>query len=110
MVAFSYVCITSTWINSMFIAQFQVLFYGISLFHHLELSFDHSNFTTLLGNTFVLSAMILVLILSFIIGQLLKERASKERILFIATTYLSIFTLVAFMLLQTFKKIPSATH
>ncbi|MDM7862611.1 MULTISPECIES: YybS family protein [Staphylococcus] len=65
--------------------------------------------TTLLGNTFVLSAMILVLILSFIIGQLLKERASKERILFIATTYLSIFTLVAFMLLQTFKKIPSAT-
>lgn len=53
--------------------------------------------------------MILVLILSFIIGQLLKERASKERILFIATTYLSIFTLVAFMLLQTFKKIPSAT-
>ena len=65
--------------------------------------------TTLLGNTFVLSTMILVLILSFIIGQLLKERASKERILFIATTYLSIFTLVAFMLLQTFKKIPSAT-
>ncbi|MBI5973545.1 YybS family protein [Staphylococcus caledonicus] len=65
--------------------------------------------TTLLGNTFVLSAMILVLLLSFIIGQLLKERASKERILYIATTYLSIFALVALMLLQVFKKIPSAT-
>ena len=66
--------------------------------------------TTLLGNTFVLSAMILVLILSFIIGQLLKERASKERILFIATTYLSIFTLVAFMLLQTFKRYLALRH
>ena len=32
--------------------------------------------TTLLGNTFVLSAMILVLLLS--IGQLLKERTSKN--------------------------------
>ncbi|WP_197730761.1 YybS family protein [Staphylococcus croceilyticus] len=65
--------------------------------------------TTLLGNTFVLSAMILVLLLSFVIGQLLKERASKERILYIATAYLSIFTLVAFMLLQVFKKMPSAS-
>ncbi|MCI2774071.1 YybS family protein [Staphylococcus petrasii] len=65
--------------------------------------------TTLLGNTFVLSAMILVLLLSFVIGQLLKERASKERILYIATVYLSIFTLVAFMLLQVFKKMPSAS-
>ena len=37
--------------------------------------------TTLLGNTFVLSMMVLILILSFIIGQLLKERTSKERIL-----------------------------
>ena len=34
--------------------------------------------TTLLGNTFVLSTMILVLILSFIIGQLLKERPLKN--------------------------------
>ncbi|BGE81057.1 DUF2232 domain-containing protein [Staphylococcus petrasii] len=65
--------------------------------------------TTLLGNTFVLSAMILVLLLSFVIGQLLKERASKERILYIATVYLSIFALVAFMLLQVFKKMPSAS-
>ena len=35
--------------------------------------------TTLLGNTFVLSMMVLILILSFIIGQLLKERTSKRK-------------------------------
>ena len=52
--------------------------------------------------------MILVLILSFIIGQLLKERASKERILFIAKHI--IFTLVAFMLLQTFKRYLALRH
>ena len=34
--------------------------------------------TTLLGNTFVFM-MVLILILSFIIGQLLKERTSKEK-------------------------------
>ncbi len=34
--------------------------------------------TTVLGNTFVLSAIILVLIASLIIGQLLKERTSKD--------------------------------
>ena len=59
--------------------------------------------TTLLGNTFVLSAMILVLLLSFVIGQLLKERTSKERILYITTMYISIVTLIAFMLLQPAK-------
>ena len=63
--------------------------------------------TTLLGNTFVLSAMILVLLLSFVIGQLLKERTSKERILYITTIYISIVTLIVFMLLQAFKKIPN---
>ena len=63
--------------------------------------------TTLLGNTFVLSAMILVLLLSFVIGQLLKERTSKERILYITTMYISIVTLIVFMLLQAFKKIPN---
>lgn len=64
--------------------------------------------TTLLGNVFVLSVMVLILVLSFIIGQLLTERTSKERILYITTTFVSIITLVAFMLLQAFNKIPSA--
>ena len=30
-------------------ATIQVLFYGISLFHHLELSFDHSNSYHIVG-------------------------------------------------------------
>lgn len=65
--------------------------------------------TTLLGNIFVLSIMVLVLITSFVVGQLLKERTSKERILYITTTYISMISLIAFMGLQTFDKIPSAT-
>ena len=64
--------------------------------------------TTLLGNTFVLSMMVLILLLSAIIGQLLKERTSKERILYISTASLSLVTLIGWMLLQTFDKIPTA--
>ena len=48
--------------------------------------------------------MVLILILSFIIGQLLKERTSKERILYVSTVSLSLITLIGFMLLQTFEK------
>ena len=62
--------------------------------------------TTLLG-TFVLSMMVLILILSFIIGQLLKERTSKK-ILYISTASISLITLIGFMLLQSFEKIPKA--
>ncbi|WP_336878511.1 DUF2232 domain-containing protein [Staphylococcus nepalensis] len=65
--------------------------------------------TTLLGNIFVLSIMILLLVVSFVVGQLLKERTSKERILYITTTYISIIALIAFMMLQALKKIPNAT-
>ena len=54
--------------------------------------------TTLLGNTFVLSIMVLVILTSLIIGQLLKERATKERILYVTTVSLSLMTLIGFML------------
>ena len=64
--------------------------------------------TTLLGNTFVLSIMVLVILTSLIIGQLLKERATKERILYVTTVSLSLMTLIGFMLLQVFDKIPRA--
>ncbi len=64
--------------------------------------------TTLLGNIFVLSMMVLILLVSFVVGQLLKERTSKERILYITTTYVSMVSLIAFMGLQTFDKIPSS--
>ncbi len=65
--------------------------------------------TTLLGNIFVLTIMVLVLVLSFVVGQLLKERTSKERILYITTTYISIVSLVAIMILQVSDKLPKAT-
>lgn len=65
--------------------------------------------TTLLGNTFVLSIIVLVILTSLIIGQLLKERATKERILYVTTVSLSLMTLIGFMLLQVFEKIPRAT-
>ena len=64
--------------------------------------------TTLLGNIFVLSIMILLFVVSFVVGQLLKERTSKERILYITTTFISIIALIAFMVLQASKKISSA--
>ena len=43
---------------------------------------------------------------SLIIGQLLKERTSKERILYVTTVAMSLISLIAFMLLQTFGRIP----
>ncbi|MEJ7151833.1 DUF2232 domain-containing protein, partial [Staphylococcus epidermidis] len=65
--------------------------------------------TTLLGNIFVLSILVLIIFLSFIVGQLLKERTSKERILYVTTTFMSIVSLIAIMLLQTFDKLPKAS-
>ena len=54
--------------------------------------------------------MVLILLLSAIIGQLLKERTSKERILYISTASLSLVTLIGWMLLQTFDKIPTQLY
>ncbi|MBO1206121.1 MULTISPECIES: DUF2232 domain-containing protein [Staphylococcus] len=87
---------------------------GIILWHKSVESFAFTAvvtvvLTTLLGNIFVLSIMILLLVVSFVVGQLLKERTSKERILYITTTYISIIALIAFMMLQALKKIPNAT-
>ncbi len=87
---------------------------GIILWHRSIESFGLTAvitvvLTTLLGNIFVLSTMVIILLVSFVIGQLLKERTSKERILYITTTYISMFSLIAFMGLQTFDKIPSST-
>ena len=51
--------------------------------------------------------MVLILLLSAIIGQLLKERTSKERILYISTA--SLFSYTYWMdVIQTFDKIPTA--
>lgn len=85
---------------------------GIVLWHKSKESFGLAAvitviLTTLLGNIFVLSTMVLILIVSFLVGQLLKERTSKERILYVTTTFISIISLVAFMILQALNKIPT---
>lgn len=85
---------------------------GIVLWHKSKESFGLVAvitviLTTLLGNIFVLSTMVLILIVSFLVGQLLKERTSKERILYVTTTFISIISLVAFMILQALNKIPT---
>ena len=86
---------------------------GIILWNKSIPSFGLATIVTLViavlfGNKIVLSAMILVLISSIVIGQLLKERASKEQILYIATTVASTITIIGFMLLQVFGHIPKA--
>lgn len=86
---------------------------GIILWHKSVESFGLTAvitvvLTTLFGNIFVLSIMILLFVVSFVVGQLLKERTSKERILYITTTLISIIALIAFMVLQASKKISSA--
>jgi uncharacterized protein YybS (DUF2232 family) len=85
---------------------------GIVLWHKSKESFGLTAvitviLTTLLGNIFVLSTMVLILIVSFLVGQLLKERTSKERILYVTTAFISIISLVAFMILQALNKIPT---
>ena len=79
---------------------------GIVLWNRSIQSFGISALVTVVLTT--LSMMVLILLLSAIIGQLLKERTSKERILYISTASLSLVTLIGWMLLQTFDKIPTA--
>ena len=75
---------------------------GIVLWNRSIQSFGISALVTVVLTT------LLILLLSAIIGQLLKERTSKERILYISTASLSLVTLIGWMLLQTFDKIPTA--
>ncbi|USO09988.1 DUF2232 domain-containing protein [Staphylococcus pseudintermedius] len=64
--------------------------------------------STLTGNVFVMTFLIIILVLSMVISQLLIQRASKERILYLTTFVASVLTLSAMMILQTLKKIPYA--
>lgn len=86
---------------------------GIILWHKSVPSFGIAALVTMIvsviiGNTFLSSAMLLVLIASIVIGQLLKERATKEQILYITTVIVSTVAIIGFMLLQVFNRIPSA--
>ncbi|WP_238100953.1 DUF2232 domain-containing protein [Staphylococcus massiliensis] len=84
---------------------------GIVLWHKSIPSFGMSALitviiTTLTKSVFALSIVIIIFILSAVIGQLLKERASKERIFYLASFISSLITLVVIMILQSIKMIP----
>ncbi|WP_238615198.1 DUF2232 domain-containing protein [Staphylococcus felis] len=65
---------------------------------------------TLTGSIFIMTYMIILLSVSAVIGYLLQKRASKERILYMATFVASILTLAAMMILQSIQKLPYANE
>lgn len=87
---------------------------GIVLWHKSKESFGIAALitvilTTLFTNLATLSAIVVVLLTSFVIGQLLKERATKERIFYVTTTYLSLFSLIALLILQATHRLPTGS-
>lgn len=62
--------------------------------------------TVLLNNMFLLTAMTLMVFMSVFIGQLLLERTSKERILYLVTAFMSILTIGSVLILQITGNIP----
>ncbi|WP_349771833.1 DUF2232 domain-containing protein [Staphylococcus canis] len=86
---------------------------GIILWHRSVQSFGIAALitivvSTLTGNLYLMTFMIIVLVVSAIIGYLLQKRASKERILYISTLVTSILTLIAMMILQSMRQLPYA--
>lgn len=62
--------------------------------------------TVLFNNVFLLTVMTLMIFMSVFIGQLLVERTSKERILYLVTTFMSILTIGSVLILQITKNLP----
>ncbi|ARJ50884.1 DUF2232 domain-containing protein [Staphylococcus lutrae] len=86
---------------------------GIVLWYRSQHSFGLVAFitivlSTLTGNVWVMSLLIITLMLSMVIAQLLQQRASKERIIYVSTLTASILILSVMMILQSMKKLPYA--
>ena len=62
--------------------------------------------TVLFNNVFLLTVMTLMIFMSVFIGQLLVERTSKERILYLVTTFMSILTIGRVLILQITGNLP----
>lgn len=62
--------------------------------------------TVLFNNVFLLTVMTLMIFMSVFIGQLLVERTSKERILYLVTTFMSILTIGSVLILQITGNLP----
>lgn len=86
---------------------------GIILWYRSKYSFGFAALisimvATLTGSLFVQTFMIILLLASLVISQLLIQRVSKERILYIVTMVTSIVTLGAMMILQSIRMFPYA--
>lgn len=86
---------------------------GIILWHRSVYSFGFSVFitfiiATLTGSVMIMSFMMIVFVISALIGRLLQERASKERILYLTTIVSSVLTLGLMMILQSIQQLPYA--
>ncbi len=62
--------------------------------------------TVLLSNVYLLTVMTLMIFMSVFIGQLLIERTSKERILYLVTAFMSILSIGSVLILQLAKVLP----
>ncbi|WP_231910259.1 DUF2232 domain-containing protein [Staphylococcus muscae] len=86
---------------------------GIILWHRSIHSFGFSVFitfifATLTGSVLLMSFMMIVFVMSALIGRLLQQRASKERILYMTTLVSSVLTLGVMMFLQSIRQLPYA--
>ncbi|PNZ77792.1 DUF2232 domain-containing protein [Mammaliicoccus stepanovicii] len=66
--------------------------------------------TVLFSNVYLLTIMALMIFMSVFIGQLLIERTSKERILYLVTAFMSILTIGSVLILQIVGKLPLASE
>ena len=66
--------------------------------------------TVLLSNVYLLTVMTLMIFMSVFIGQLLIERTSKERILYLVTAFMSVLTIAGVLIMQLTGKLPLTSN
>ncbi|QNR06719.1 DUF2232 domain-containing protein [Macrococcoides canis] len=87
----------------LFIVPF-LLIPAVTLYYHSKESYYAMSFVILIAviftSIFTMQIMLSIIFGGFIVGQLLKEKASKERVLYILTVFYTIFSLIAIIILQ----------
>ena len=87
----------------LFIVPF-LLIPAVTLYYHSTESYYAMSFVILIAviftSIFTMQIMLSIIFGGYIVGQLLKEKASKERVLYISTVFYTIFSLIAIIILQ----------
>ena len=87
----------------LFIVPF-LLIPAVTLYYHSTESYYAMSFVILIAviftSIFTMQIMLSIIFGGYIVGQLLKEKASKERVLYILTVFYTIFSLIAIIILQ----------